>query len=129
MQHDVMPIFPMPIPQGDLFGELLKAVTDYAGLVEKGKTRRQEISAKRDVALELIRNERVLLVQYLTKRFGEKAALYTGYFSLLTSALENQDTEIVRSILANILEVYRDDPCRIGIFRKLGSNSPQTEQI
>jgi hypothetical protein len=129
MKHDLIPSSPLPIPQGELIGGVIKAITDYAGLVEKGKTERQEISAKRDLALELIRNERALLTQYLTNRFGEKAVLYTGYFNLLTCALENQDMETTRVILENILEVYRDDPCRAGILRKIGSNSQRTELI
>jgi hypothetical protein len=119
----------MPVPQGDLLGGIIKAITDYASIVEQGKIERQEILAKRDVALEIIQSERAVLTQYLKKRFGEKAALYTGYFNLLTASLENQDTETVRVILENIIEVYKDDPCRTGIFRKISSNSPQTVQI
>jgi hypothetical protein len=119
----------MPFPQGDMPGRIIKAITDYASLIEQGKTEREEIRAKRDVALELIQNEMALLTQYLKKRFGEKAALYTGYFNLLTGTLENQDIEIVRILLQNILEVYRDDPCKAGVFRKIGLNSPQSERI
>jgi hypothetical protein len=119
----------MPIPQGGLIGGVIKALSDYAQAAEQGKTDREEINAKREVALEIIRSERVLLIQYLKKRFGEKAALYTGYFNLLTASLENQDTETVRLLLESVLEVYKDDPCRTGIFRKIGSNPQRVVQI
>jgi hypothetical protein len=129
MKHDIIPMSPLPIPEGDLFGGIIKAITDYASIVEQGKTERQEILAKRDVALEIIQSERALLTQYLTMRFGEKAAMYTGYFNLLSMSLENQDTGTIRLLLENILEVYKDDPCRTGIFRKIGPNSAGTIQI
>jgi hypothetical protein len=96
---------------GETLGTVLQALTEYAKAMEHEKSNRAEIERKRKTALTVIRSERGVMIQYLNHRFGERVALYQRYFQLIDTALEQQQDEVVRMVLENVMNVYQDNPC------------------
>jgi hypothetical protein len=89
---------------------VLQALSEYARTLEHEKSNRAEIERKRKTALSAIRSERKMMIEYLSRRFGERKALCEQYFRLVDTALEAQNEEIVRLALEGILSVYQDNP-------------------
>ena len=95
---------------GGLEGNAMQALSEYAQTMEREKTNRKEIEAKRIAALSIIRTERRLMLQYLNHRFGERRALYDKYFKLIDTALQIDNEEILRIALESIQNIYQDNP-------------------
>jgi predicted hydrocarbon binding protein len=96
---------------GETLGQVIQALAEYARAMEHEKSNRAEIERKRKTALTVIRSERGVMIQYLNHRFGERLALYQQYFQLIDTALEQQQEEVVKVVLENILNIYQDNPC------------------
>jgi hypothetical protein len=109
--------YPEPYPQQnpsryytETLGHVLQALSEYARTLEHEKSNRAEIERKRKTALSVIRSERKMMIEYLSRRFGERKTLYGQYFSLVDTALELRNEEIVRLALESILNIYQDNP-------------------
>ncbi|WP_010253567.1 hypothetical protein [Treponema primitia] len=96
---------------GETLGAVMQSLTEYARTLEREKSNRADIERKRKTALSVIRSERGVMLQYLNHRFGERQSLYQQYFQLIDTALEQQQEELVRMVLENILNIYQDNPC------------------
>jgi ribosomal protein S15P/S13E len=104
-----------PYPQSSRFyaeslGGVLQALTEYARTLEHEKSNRADIERKRAAALSVIRSQRRIMIEYLSRRFGERCTLYERYFRLIDTALELQNEEITRLALESILNIYQDNP-------------------
>jgi ribosomal protein S15P/S13E len=91
-------------------GNVLQALTEYARTLEHEKSNRADIERKRTAALSVIRSQRQVMIEYLTRRFGERGKLYEQYFKLVDTALELRNEEIIRLALESILNIYQDNP-------------------
>jgi hypothetical protein len=94
----------------ETLGHVLQALSEYARTLEHEKSSRADIERKRGTALQVIRTQRRVMIEYLNRRFGERGKLYERYFQLVDTALELQNDEIVRLALESILNVYQDNP-------------------
>ena len=91
-------------------GTVLQALTEYARTLEKEKSGRAEIERRRETALQVIRSQRRMMIEYLNHRFGERGKLYERYFQLVDAALEVRNDEIIRIALDSVLNVYQNNP-------------------
>jgi hypothetical protein len=89
---------------------VLQALTEYARTLEHEQSNRSDIERKRTTALSVIRSQRRVMIEYLTNRFGERQKLYEQYFSLIDTALELRNDEIIRLALESMLSIYQDNP-------------------
>ena len=51
------------------------------------------------------------MIEFLKQRFGERGSLYEQYFKLIDSALQIDNSEILRIALESIQNIYQDSPC------------------
>jgi predicted S18 family serine protease len=91
-------------------GAVLQTLTEYARTLEKEKSNRAEIERKRTAALSVIRSQRQVMIEYLAGRFGERNKLYERYFTLVDTALELRNDEIIRLALESVINIYQDNP-------------------
>jgi len=96
---------------GETISGVLNAVTEYAKTLEREKTNRANVERKRNTAITVIRSERQVMIEFLKQRFGERGSLYEQYFKLIDSALQIDNSEILRIALESIQNIYQDSPC------------------
>ena len=96
---------------GETISGVLNAVTEYAKTLEQEKTNRANVERKRKSALSVIRSEREIMLDYLTSRFGERNELFDRWFSLIDTAIQLNNDEILRIALESIQNIYQDNPC------------------
>ena len=95
---------------GETISGVLNAVTEYARTLEQEKTNRANVERKRKTAITVIRSERKIMLEYLIQRFGERKGLFEKYFSLIDTALQVENEEILRLALDSIQSIYQDSP-------------------
>jgi hypothetical protein len=96
---------------GETISGVLNAVTEYAKTLEQEKTNRVNVERKRKSALSVIRSERKIMLDYLSSRFGERNELFDRWFSLIDTAIQLNNDEILRIALESIQNIYQDNPC------------------
>ena len=77
---------------------------------QEEKTNREEIKRKRDTALSVIKAEKDVMLGYLKLKFGERSSLYKEYFSLIDTAIKNNDSDTVSKALEGITKTYEANP-------------------
>lgn len=120
-----MESYEMIIPQ---VTDVVRCVTRYAECVQRESTRRCEIQARRDAAVEAIKNNRKILTRYMECRFGERRRLYEGYFHVIDVAINSGDGDTVRLALEGILAVY-GSPASDGIGGIMSHREKMMEAI
>jgi hypothetical protein len=105
---------PLPAMNPEQLGESAKNVItsllDFSKARESEQTSRLEIKSKRDVAIATIEAQRDTMLTFLELRFGERSKLYDNYFTLMDTALKNNDTEMVNKALEGLVTVYKENP-------------------
>ena len=101
----------MPIPQNNAsliptIPGVIKSIADCVSYYQKQETIRNDINAKRDVALQLIKSRHESLEHLLNHRFTERDRLFDRYFQVAQSALEAGNDEVLKDVLQSILAVY-----------------------
>ena len=88
----------------------LKTYCELRSAIEQEETLREEIRAKRDVAVTSILAHRDMLDSYFRLRFAERKAVLDELFKVLTHASDAaNDAELDRA-LCGILSVVKDNP-------------------
>ena len=100
----------MPNPTGRLdsmiLTPVLEGISTCIQILNQGTTERELIRARRDTLCTMLQEKRGLMVEYLTKRYGERSRLYDGYFDLINKALESGNDEVIKLALESLLQVY-----------------------
>lgn len=93
----------------------LEALTEclkYKNLEDIEITRREEIRAKRDVALAAIQSQRDLMESYFEHRFIERKESLTIFFNLLSDAVKEKNETFLNDALTGILGIVKDSPLK-----------------
>ncbi len=95
---------------------------------EAEKTKREEIRAKRDVAVAAIDAQRELLQSFFAARFSERKHVLDGFFGLMHHAVESKDNAQLDTALKGILGVLEDSPLKdLDAFRVARSEGKTIE--
>ncbi|MCX9157904.1 hypothetical protein OPU71_17405 [Niveibacterium sp. 24ML] len=85
-------------------------VTDYLQTAEVETTKRTEIAAKRDVAIEALQNQRTAFELLMKLTFQERAAVIQKQFDVLDRAMASGDVSTVKSALDGMVAVIQSSP-------------------
>jgi hypothetical protein len=92
--------------------EVLREYYHFRKATEQEVTRREEIRAKRDVAIATIQTERELIEKYFQHRFAERASALSEFFNLLDHAVDTRNDNELDVALNGILAVVKDSPLK-----------------
>ena len=88
----------------------ISAIADYFKTITEEETRRQAITAHRDILVERITAEKEVILTYFDKRFAERRAALDEFFELLRHAVSNGDNQQLVAALSGILGIIQDNP-------------------
>lgn len=89
---------------------LYKAYFDYKKVVQVESTKREAISAWRDVKLNELSNQRELLEKFMKKTFNERANVIEKFFEGMDRAIENNDDNLLDKSIMGIVEIAKSSP-------------------
>jgi len=92
------------------FSILVEAHTQYKCLVEQETTKREAISAWRDINVRRLEDQREILEMYLTQTFGERAHNINEMFERLDTAMEEGDINKIGLFLGGIVDLAKQSP-------------------
>lgn len=99
---------PMPLVNG--VSTTLTSITDYLKIAAQEKTKRTEIIAKRDVAIEAIQAQRGIIFELMKYTFQERAAVLQKQFDVLDQAIASGNIDMVNSSLNAMVNVIQSSP-------------------
>jgi len=92
------------------FSILVEAHSQYKCLVEQETTKREAISAWRDINVRRLEGQREILEMYLTQTFGERAHNINEMFERLDTAMEEGDINKIGLFLGGIVDLAKQSP-------------------
>lgn len=92
--------------------EVLREYCACRKAMEEEATRREEIRAKRDVAVAAIQAQRELIEKYFEHRFAERASALSMFFKHLEHAVDTRNDAELDTALNGILSVVKDSPLK-----------------
>ncbi len=123
-------IIPIPATSAiDSFQMLAAAYGDYKKLVQIEETKRHEISAKRDVALERIRAQRDVMESYLSKIFEERQGVIHNLFERMDQAIESGNNELLDKTMSGVLDYAKTSPLAQAIQFMSDMNNENVDHI
>jgi hypothetical protein len=103
------PTIPLQAAQSSL-DELMSAWLEYKKVAEVEGTKRAAISAFKDVKLEQIGAQRVILEQYLAKTFEERATTIHNFFEVLDKGIQTGDSTLISGAIGAIVDISKQSP-------------------
>lgn len=100
----------VPVHIGDGVKEVLTVITDYLKVAEVEQTKRVEILAKRDVALQQLHNQRAAFEQLMRFTFQERAVVLQKQLDTLDMAMANGNVEVIKAALDGMVSVIQTSP-------------------
>lgn len=101
-------------PSPEMMLPLVLELTKQMGRVVKfsavQETKRNEITAKRDILIAHIEKEKAVLLDYLEKSFDERKENFAKLFSMADQALASQNNERLALILNSINFIAAESP-------------------
>ena len=88
----------------------ISGIADYFRAMQEEETKRQAISANRDVLIARITTEKEAILAYFDQRFAERRAALDEFFELLRHAVDGRDNHQLNVALAGILGIIQDNP-------------------
>lgn len=77
---------------------------------ETETTKRCEIKARKEVDLEIIRNQTEIIESYLENIFSDRKIMISGMFIILDKAIESNNQELIQQSLASIVAIAKESP-------------------
>ena len=92
--------------------DALREYCEYMKAAQAERTRREDIRARRDVAVTAIQSQRELIEKYFELRFAERKTALSGFLDLLTHAVDARNETELNVALNGILGIVRDSPLK-----------------
>lgn len=110
------------------FSRLLEARQEYRRIAEQEKTKRHAIDAWEKVRLQELKNQQVILQQYLDATFSERRHVIDGFFNALDQGLESGNLELIDKAISGIVDIVKESPLRQvdNLIAALNDNSVKT---
>jgi hypothetical protein len=90
--------------------DIVTQVTNYLTFAQQEKTKRADITARRDVAIAEIQKQREVLLHAIDRTFQERAAVLQGQLDALEFAVKAGNVEIVALSLQSMVHVIQTSP-------------------
>ena len=100
----------LPIHVSTGITDVISEITDYLKVAEIEATKRTEITARRDVALKALQNQRADFEQLMQHTFHERATVIQKQFDVLNFAMANGDASTVKHALDGMVAVIQTSP-------------------
>lgn len=100
----------VPVPIVDGVKEVLNGITDYLKIAEVEQSKRLEILARRDIALQQLHNQRAVFEQLMKFTFQERAVVLQKQLDTLDFAIANGNVEVVKAALDGMVSVIQTSP-------------------
>jgi len=100
--------------------EVLHEYFEYQKTLDEQRTTRENIKAKRDIAIKSIEAQKEILLDYFNKRFSERKDSLNKFFTVLDNAIKEKDDKQLDVALAGILGILKDNP--LGDFQTFKEN-------
>jgi hypothetical protein len=99
--------------------EFIREFFRYQTVVEEQQTEREQIKARRDVAVRFIESEREILADYFNRRFTERGTVLNELFGILRQAREAGNDATLDVALRGIVQIVSHNPAaELESFRK-----------
>lgn len=92
--------------------EITKDVTSYLKIAEEQQTRRSEITAQKEVALESIRARRDTIMKLMEYTYAERAAVLNKQFDALDRALASGDAQLAIQSMSAMTDLVKTSPLK-----------------
>lgn len=102
----------VPVPIVDGVKEVLNGITDYLKVAEVEQTKRVDILARRDIALQQLHNQRAAFKQLMQFTFQERAVVLQKQLDTLDTAMANGNVEVIKAALDGMVSVIQTSPFR-----------------
>ncbi|MBK1679437.1 hypothetical protein [Rhodocyclus tenuis] len=100
----------VPVPIVDGVKEVLNGITEYLKIAEVEQTKRVDIVARRDVALQQLHNQRAAFEQLMRFTFQERAVVLQKQLDTLDFAMANGNVEVIKAALDGMVSVIQTSP-------------------
>ena len=102
--------FKNPETVAKALGALVEVAVDTVHFVSEQETKREEIRAKRDIAIEKINKTSELIRIYLDKTFDERKDIFNKQFEVVDEALRTSNTQMLSLGLNSINQLASQSP-------------------
>ena len=96
----------------DVIREICKTVVEYKIVVQQEKAKRDVIKAERATALERIKAQREILLDYLRRSFDERRENFEALVERLDDAIASGNTDQMAFLLQTIVQLAQSSPFR-----------------
>ena len=110
---DKIPVKPAVIPvqaASSAFDHLNEAHHEYKKIAAVEKTKREAISAWKDVRLAELKNQQEILRAYLEYTFKERHQMIDGLFDALDKGLDTNNSDAISLAINGIVSIAKDSP-------------------
>lgn len=110
---DKIPSQPAAIPvqaASSAFSSLIETHHEYKKIAAVEKTKREAISAWKDVRLTELKNQQKILREYLEYTFQERRQMIDGLFDALDKGLETNNLDVINGAINGIVNIAKDSP-------------------
>ena len=100
----------VPVPIVDGVKDVFCCISDYLKVAEVEQTKRVDILAKRDIALQELKNQRGVFKQLMQFTFQERAVVLQKQLDTLDSAMASGDLDVIKAALGGMVSVIESSP-------------------
>ncbi|MBJ7417623.1 MAG: hypothetical protein JHC88_19580 [Niveispirillum sp.] len=94
----------------DAIKDVADAVQEWQVVKEQEATKREDIRARRDVALEKLRQQGQIMEQFLARSFDKQDRATQGLLDLLDKALEREAPDVLAPLLGALVSTVKASP-------------------
>ncbi len=107
-----MPKSPLPpsIPVSTAVQDIINAFKDYTVIRETEVTKRTQIKANRDIALEAIQSQAKILKTLIENTFSERSKNFEQYFTMLDDGFATGNNQKINAALTLIVAQTKISP-------------------
>ena len=111
------------------FVMLVNAYADYKTVCQTEHTKREAISAWREVQLSKTNNQREFLESYLKERFIERRHVIDEMFHRLDQGIESDNPELISMAMTAIQNTVQSSPLQEASNVLMAMNDPSVDRI
>jgi len=100
------------LPSAQPLADFGTEVMGYLTVAQQESTKRTEIRAQRDVALEKIRSQRDVIMKMMHYTYAERAAVINKSFEALDKSLETGNVELAVQSMNMMVDIVKSSPLK-----------------
>jgi hypothetical protein len=100
----------VPLHVTDGITSVFNEITGYLKIAAIEETKRTDITARRDIALQALKNQRATFEQLMQYTFQERASVIQKQFDVLDFAMANGNVDTIKNALDGMVAVIQTSP-------------------